>query len=139
MTAMKTKISTAAYVAAAIFGAYTSYVFVVDVGSFYHSSVLAKVLGGVTLFAVLTGALAATIAQIVASLAVERQFSWLVDIVRVLGFIVGTGAGVWGMAGALTDAPGWQVGCAMLTSFMGMSVFGFVTLFARRRTLVSAP
>jgi hypothetical protein len=139
MTAMKTKISTAAYVAAAIFGAYTSYAFVVDVGSFYHFSVLAKVLGGVTLFAVLTGALAATIAQIVASLAVERQFSWLVDIVRVLGFIVGTGAGVWGMAGALNDAPGWQVGCAMLTSVMGMSVFGFVTLFARRRTLVSAP
>ncbi|CAB3732888.1 hypothetical protein LMG22037_05749 [Paraburkholderia phenoliruptrix] len=139
MKAMKTKISTAAYVAAAIFGAYTSYAFVVDVGSIYHFSVLAKVLGGVALFAVLTGALAATIALIIASLAVERQFSWLVNTVRVLGFIVGTGAGLWGMAGALNDTPGWQVGCAMMTGFTGMSVFGFVTLFARRRTLLTTP
>ncbi|MBB4517268.1 hypothetical protein [Paraburkholderia fungorum] len=136
---MKTKISTAAYVAAVIFGAYASYAFVVDVGSIYHLSVLANVLGGVTLFAVLTGALAATISQIIASLAVERQFSWPANIVRLLGFTVGIAGGLWGMAGALNDTPGWQVGCAVLTGVMGMSVFGFVTLFARRRAPVSTP
>jgi hypothetical protein len=127
------RISAAAYVAASILAAYASYDLADDFGSAYHFEIAAKILGGVTLFAVLTGALWATIAQIIASLAIESRFSWPVNIVRVLGFIVGMGAGVWGMTGVLNDMPGWQVGVAMLIGFIGMCVFGFATLFAPDR------
>ncbi|MGF6440671.1 hypothetical protein [Paraburkholderia youngii] len=135
---MKKRISNAAYVGACIFAAYVSCHLVDDFGSAYHFGIAAKTLGGVTLFAVLTGALWATIAQFTASLAIERRFSWTVNIVRVLGFIVGMGAGVWGVSGALNDIPGWQVGVAMLIGFIGMCVFGFVTAFAPDRVPESA-
>jgi hypothetical protein len=136
---MKRHLLTTAYVATAMLAAYASYDLMAEVVSVSHFGVLARALSGVAVFAVLTGALWATVAQIVPAVAMARQFSWRFNLLRVFGFIVGVGAGAWGMTGALNDVPDWQIGIAILAGFIGMCIFGFVTLFAPRRVPASTP
>lgn len=134
---MKKAVATAAYVAAPIFAAYASYDLFADLGPDYHLGLEEKAVSGLTVFAILTGALWATVAQIIAALAKEQECSSRVNIACVTGFIVGMGSGTWGFAGAMNDMPGWKVGWAFLAGFLGISIFGFTTVFAPSRTLES--
>lgn len=131
---MKVKISTAAYVAAAVLAAYVSYDLAVEVGTAYQFGALAQALGGFALFAVLTGALWTTIAQIMASLAIERRYSWPATIVRIIGLLGGIAAASLGMWSVLYGTESWKTIAEFLLGFLGVYAYVHASVFAAEVT-----
>jgi hypothetical protein len=137
---MKINISTMAYVAASVLAAYASNDLAGDVGSAYHFGAVLTAAGGFTLFAVLTAAMWATIAQTTQCVAIERQHPWPNTIGRVLVFIVGMGAGVLGTWGIWHDnMSGWQAGGLLLTGVVSMFIFAVLTVLATERDTEATP